>query len=254
MQLSDSSGSIEMVAFNQLTVLSSIESMKLDNVYMISYPDVKEMSLGCQKWPARNGSAYELHFTNATEIDFIDEPPTAYIFKEATHNEDLKSQCLVPNVASHLIPPMHSKYSNYVSLSLLDTLKPDSLINVLGLITHVDTEVRKLPNKDDLSIHNFKIIDTTSESVSVAVWGKEAEEFFFEVGDIIDIAKCKLTNYGGKSLSVLWSTTLRRIEVLYDITPEVSNLVAYAQNVNQKRKHKDSIDFSNKLSKSDMHQ
>ncbi len=250
MQLSDCSGTIELVAFNQLASENLISTMELHKVYKLSYVEVKEMNLGCQKWPSRTGSAFELLVTKETEIIQINEPSSLYIFQEASRIDEPQTAHFYSKQDSE--SRLHSKYSNYVALSVLESLKPDSIISVLGLISQVDT-VRTLPNKDDLSLRNFRIIDTTSQSVSVAVWGKEAEEFSFEIDDIVDISKCKLTNFGGRSLSVLWSTTLRKVDLQHDLTTEVSKLVDFSLNLKNKRKLSDDSvqNITNKILKSD---
>ena len=196
-------------------------------------------------------SAFELLVTKETEIIPINEPSSLYIFQEASRIDEPLTAHFYSKQDSE--SRLHSKYSNYVALDVLDSLKPDSIISVLGLISQVDTVRTSVPNKDDFSLRNFRIIDTTSQSVSVAVWGKEAEEFSFELGDIVDISKCKLTNFGGRSLSVLWSTTLRKVDLQHDLTTEVSHLVDLSLNLNNKRKlSDDSVQIvTNKILKSD---
>ena len=233
LQLTDCSGTIELVAFNQLAELDAIREMNLNKIYMISYADVKFMNPGCQKWPAKNGSAYEVHVALETEIIAIDEPLSEYVLKG--------DECLSPLTFQHITPKLkpnlHSKYENYVKLNLLEHYKPESLINVLGLIIQVDTEVRKLPNKDNLSLLNFKITDTSSESVSVAVWGAQADNFLFKIGDIVDISKCKLTNFGGRSLSLVWGSSIEKIDTSLNTTQEVTDLIEFSENLNLKRKY-----------------
>jgi len=240
LQLTDSSGSIELVAFNQLAELDAIKRMNMNKIYMISYADVKFMNLGCQKWPAKNGSAYELHVALETEIITIDEPLSEYVLK----SDEGLSPLILQHPTPKLKPNHHSKYENYVNLQLLEHYKPESLINVLGLIIQVDTHVRKLPNKDNLSLLNFKITDTSSESVSVAVWGAQADNFSFEIGDIVDISKCKLTNFGGRSLSLVWGSSIEKIDTGLNTTQEVAHLLEFSANFNLKRKYSGELDLN----------
>jgi hypothetical protein len=245
-QFTDRTGSIELVAFNQFAVLDSLKDLKLNNVYMISYVDVKEMNLSCQKWPSKYGSAYELQVSKETEINCIDDTASEYLIEQVGGKE--KDSLLQHNsLETNSKKKTHTKYESRVPLNLLDSIKLDSLISVLGLIVHVDAEVRHLVNKDNLSLRNFKIIDPTSHPVSVAVWGSQADEFSLEVGDIVDIEKCKLTNYGGRSLSIIMCSTLRKIETQYDLTEEVANLIEFGENLSRKRNLEDNIhEFSNK--------
>jgi len=67
-QFSDNTGSIELVAFNSFADHSIFKQFQLQSIYAIAYVDVKEMNLSCQKWPAQNGSNYELQVTKETEI------------------------------------------------------------------------------------------------------------------------------------------------------------------------------------------
>ena len=50
------------------------------------------------------------------------------------------------------------------------------------------------------------------QSVKVAVWGKQAEEFKFQLGNILIISKIKISQFNGVSLSVQWETALMKVE------------------------------------------
>ena len=62
--------------------------------------------------------------------------------------------------------------------------------------------------KKPLSLRNIIITDKTFQKISVAIWGKQAEEFEMSKGSVIMLKECQVTNYEGLSLSVLMKSVM----------------------------------------------
>ena len=85
-------------------------------------------------------------------------------------------------------------------------------VEVMGIILEIDEFSKQQETQTtDIQLRRFKLIDMTRTIVSVALWGKEAENFNYPVGTIIMLNNCKLTNFRGVSLSVHRSTFLTEV-------------------------------------------
>jgi len=76
---------------------------------------------------------------------------------------------------------------------------------------------------------------STHSTISVAVWGAQAESFEFKVGNIIELEKCKLTSYSARSLSVLWCTIMKKIETYDNKIHQVLDLFELKEEIVRKR-------------------
>ena len=99
------------------------------------------------------------------------------------------------------------------------------MVSTIGVISLVEDFKEIIPkNKSAIKIRNFFITDQTMPSVKVAVWGKQAEEFNFRVGNILILNKIKISHYNGMSLSVQWETAMMKVEDDWDHIDEANEL------------------------------
>ena len=120
-----------------------------------------------------------------------------------------------------------------------------STIAVINLVEDLKEITPK--NKNPIKIRNFFITDQTMPSVKVAVWGKQAEEFNFSIGNIIILNKLKISFYNGLTLSVQWETAMMKIEENWDHIDEANLLREWwiareSSNLSSTLKRKLSID------------
>ena len=105
-----------------------------------------------------------------------------------------------------------NKYKHLVPLNELCLLKDGSITSVIGVVSEIAESRTITPNnKPSITIRNFQIVDQTKKEVNVAIWGKQAEDFNFKVGTILILTKCKISNYGGGSLSIQWETSVMEV-------------------------------------------
>jgi hypothetical protein len=80
----------------------------------------------------------------------------------------------------------------------------NSLVSVIGIINDIeDLDDISTKNVDQLALKRFTIIDNSSKTAKVALWGEEAKNFKFEIGTVLMLLDVKITNFGGRSFSVL---------------------------------------------------
>lgn len=92
---------------------------------------------------------------------------------------------------------------NFVSIATLESLTTTQPVDLIGAITQVgefSTIISKTKNKE-LKKRNITIVDMSRTSISVTIWGDQAETFVAEEGDIFVTKSARVGNYGGKSAS-----------------------------------------------------
>ena len=85
-------------------------------------------------------------------------------------------------------------------------------VEVMGVILEIEQCAKEQETQTiNINVRRFKLIDMTRTIISVALWGKEADEFNFKIGTIVMLNNCTLTNFRGVSLSVHKSTFLTEV-------------------------------------------
>jgi hypothetical protein len=120
-------------------------------------------------------------------------------------------------------------------LLLLDQLllkQPQSYVNTVGLIYKIGEIEEVECNNQKINKRNFTIVDKSKTKIMVAVWGKQAEKFKYQIGDVIMFINILFVNYNGASLSVTKgtyikivdsNTTIKHAKDLYDWSFELRN-------------------------------
>ncbi|XP_062329579.1 replication protein A 70 kDa DNA-binding subunit [Osmerus eperlanus] len=98
---------------------------------------------------------------------------------------------------------------DFVSIADLETREKDSVLDVIGVCKSVD-EVTRLTTKTsrEVSKRTLNLMDMSGKVVSVTLWGEEAEQFDGSGQPVLAIKGAKLSDFGGRSLSASFSSTL----------------------------------------------
>lgn len=98
---------------------------------------------------------------------------------------------------------------NFVPLDALPEVAANSIVDVIGVLSHID-EVSQINTKkgDPFDKRDITIVDDTGYSVRCTVWGKQASEFNTPLEKVVAVKAAKVSDFGGKSLSLFSSSSL----------------------------------------------
>ncbi|XP_059188007.1 replication protein A 70 kDa DNA-binding subunit isoform X1 [Centropristis striata] len=98
---------------------------------------------------------------------------------------------------------------DFVSIGDLENRDKDAIVDVIGVCKSCD-EVTRLTTKTnrEVSKRTVSLMDMSGKLVSVTLWGEEAEKFEGSGQPIVAIKGAKLSDFGGRSLSASFSSTL----------------------------------------------
>ncbi|KAH8821109.1 replication factor-a protein 1 [Xylogone sp. PMI_703] len=175
--LLDESGEIKATGFNdQCDRLYDI--FQEGSVYYISSPCRVQLA---KKQFTNLPNDYELTFERDTQV------------------EKAEDQDNVPQV----------RY-NFTDIGALQNVEKDSTIDVIGVLREVgdvDEIVSKSTNKP-YSKRDLTLVDNTGFQVKLTIWGKTATAFDAEPESVVAFKGAKVSDFGGKSLSLLSSGTM----------------------------------------------
>jgi hypothetical protein len=209
LQFGDTSGLIEMVAFNE--ECDRIKNLVEDKFYTISNADVKQSKGQTHAWEDTKDTKLELVATKQTIYEDYEQTEKYYkIFEMQEATE---------------VPPS-KKAKHMLTLNDLNIKKDGDFITTIAIVNLIEDYKQIIPkSKNPINLRNFYLSDKTTENIKVAVWGKQAEEFSFKVGDILLLSKIKLTRFNGTiALSVQWETGIMKIEDDWNHIEEANEL------------------------------
>ncbi|XP_037533784.1 replication protein A 70 kDa DNA-binding subunit [Nematolebias whitei] len=98
---------------------------------------------------------------------------------------------------------------DFVSIGDLENRDKDAIVDVIGVCKSVD-EVTRLTTKTnrEVSKRTLSLMDMSGKMVTVTLWGEEAEKFDGAGQPILAIKGAKLSDFGGRSLSASFSSTM----------------------------------------------
>lgn len=98
---------------------------------------------------------------------------------------------------------------DFVSISDLENRDKDAIVDVIGVCKSVD-DITRLTTKSnrEVSKRTLSLMDMSGKVVTVTLWGEEAEKFDGSSQPVIAIKGAKLSDFGGRSLSASFSSTL----------------------------------------------
>ncbi|EGR53134.1 replication factor A-like protein [Trichoderma reesei QM6a] len=175
--LLDESGEIKATGFNdQCDAFYDI--LQEGSVYYISSPC--RVSLAKKQF-SNLPNDYELAFERETVI------------------EKAEDQTNVPQVRF-----------NFCTIQELQSVEKDSTVDVIGVLKEVG-EVSEITSKKDgrpFQKRELTLVDDTGYSVRVTIWGKTASSFDANPESVVAFKGTKVSDFGGKSLSLLSSGTM----------------------------------------------
>ena len=165
---------------------------------------------------------YELQFSERSMITAVED--------------DVKSACggrpqrcfhplpLSPRPLGAATAAVKSISFSFVKISVLETLPPESNVDVLGVVTQTGAEMSITTKTGKPMIKkDVHIADESGIAVSLTLWDKAASQAI-SVGDIVAAKGARLGEFGGRSLSASFATIL---EVNPQNLPEAHALHAW---------------------------
>ncbi|XP_075575644.1 replication protein A 70 kDa DNA-binding subunit isoform X5 [Pelecanus crispus] len=175
-ELVDESGEIRATAFNDQAD-KFFPLIELNKVYYFTKGNLKTANK--QYTAVKND--YEITFTNETSVVPCDD-------------------------AQHL----PSVQFEFVSISDLENTPKDSIVDVIGICKSYEdvTKITVKANNREVSKRNVHLMDTSGKLVTATLWGNEAEQFDGSRQPVVAIKGARVSDFGGRSLSVLSSSTV----------------------------------------------
>jgi replication factor A1 len=175
--LVDETGEIRACAFNEAA--DKLQSqLEMGQVYYISR--------GCLKPANKKFSSvkndYELNMNDDTEVELCMEG------------------------ASDL-PTLQY---NFTSIADIESIEPNTLIDVIGICksaAELSTVTSRSTSKQ-FSKRDIQLMDRSGKVVSLTIWGAEAEGFDGSKCPVIALKGCKVSDFGGRSLTTQFSSLM----------------------------------------------
>ncbi|KAL4647576.1 replication protein A 70 kDa DNA-binding subunit isoform X2 [Arapaima gigas] len=113
---------------------------------------------------------------------------------------------IIPCDDSQDVPMVHC---DFVSISDLETKEKDAIVDVIGVCRSTE-EITRITTKSsrEVSKRTLNLMDMSGKVITVTLWGEEAEKFDGTGQPIIAIRGARLSDFGGRSLSALFSSTV----------------------------------------------
>jgi hypothetical protein len=179
----------------------------------------------CTLWSKEDTcrSPYELISRTDTSIIMIpDANPLDYVIDRALADSSVVNS--PPETPENTKKKSYSiaRFKNHVKINKIPTLAVGTLCNVVGIIDSVQKPSFLLRNdKSSINLQKFIIFDESYVSISVALWGKQAETFSLSIGTVIDFKLVKICKFGEGKLSL----SVIRTSYYDDITDSKEELV-----------------------------
>nr|XP_057942104.1 replication protein A 70 kDa DNA-binding subunit-like isoform X2 [Doryrhamphus excisus] len=113
---------------------------------------------------------------------------------------------IVPCQDSQGVPTMHY---DFVAISQLGDIETDTFVDVIGVCDEVgDVSVINTKAGKQVQKRVLMLTDSSGKMVALTLWGDEAQNFDTSPHPVVAIKGARLTDFGGRSLSALFSSTL----------------------------------------------
>ncbi|KAL5017372.1 hypothetical protein ScPMuIL_006961 [Solemya velum] len=174
--LLDESGEIRATGFND-AVDKYYEMMEINKIYYISRGSLKTAN----KQYTSIQNDYEMSFNNDTVIEPCEE--------------DVELPTLT---------------FDFVQINALESKQPNSMIDIIGIVKTANdiSTVTGRQSQKEIKKRDLQLVDQSGMVVNLTLWGNEAEAFDGSGAPVIACKGARLSDYGGRSLSVLASSQL----------------------------------------------
>ncbi|KAI9828236.1 MAG: Replication factor A protein 1 [Phylliscum demangeonii] len=173
----DDSGEIRATGFNEQCD-SLYDVFQEGNVYYISSPCRVQLA---KKQFSNVNNDYELQFEKDTLV------------------EKAEDQGSVPQVRF-----------NFTSISDLQTVEKDTTIDTIAVLKEVGvvSQITSKSTSKPYDKRELTLVDNTGYSVRLTIWGNTAVNFDMQEGSVIAFKGVKVSDFGGRSLSLLSSGSM----------------------------------------------
>ena len=236
LQFYDETGYIELAFFNKNCEFCDKNNLQVNTVYTIRCATIKFSKKSLKAWHDKANSMYDLHF-NARKTTVTTDPDQTPIEKkflnlnlinidknDADHDDQRQptttttttttttpTTTTTTNDRGHKQqqqqPPPPPLNPNHIQLAQIYNREVGSFINTTAIVTKIgilDKITRKGQGKVDLPVRRIDIVDSSVDKpISIALWGKQATQCQLTFGKIYLFTDIELTNYLGRSLSIV---------------------------------------------------
>ncbi|XP_056330104.1 replication protein A 70 kDa DNA-binding subunit isoform X2 [Danio aesculapii] len=113
---------------------------------------------------------------------------------------------IIPCEDSHDVPMVQC---DFVSIADLESREKDTILDVIGVCKNTEDMTRIMTkNSREVSKRNIQLIDMSGRVIQLTMWGSDAETFDGSGQPILAIKGARLSDFGGRSLSTLYSSTV----------------------------------------------
>ncbi|XP_008693500.1 replication protein A 70 kDa DNA-binding subunit isoform X2 [Ursus maritimus] len=175
-ELVDESGEIRATAFNE-QVDKFFPLIDMNKVYYISKGILK---IANKQFTAVKND-YEMTFNNETSV--------------------------MPCEDGHHLPTVQF---DFTGIGDLESKPKDSLIDIIGICKSYEdaTKITVKSNNREVSKRNIYLMDMSGKVVTATLWGEDADRFDGSRQPVMAIKGARVSDFGGRSLSVLSSSTV----------------------------------------------
>uniref|UniRef100_A0A673JF21 Replication protein A subunit n=1 Tax=Sinocyclocheilus rhinocerous TaxID=307959 RepID=A0A673JF21_9TELE len=107
---------------------------------------------------------------------------------------------------SHDVPVVQC---DFVSIADLECREKDTIVDVIGVCKNTEDVMRIMTkNSREVSKRNIQLMDMSGRIIQLTMWGSDAETFDGSGQPILAIKGARLSDFGGRSLSTLYSSTV----------------------------------------------
>ncbi|KAJ8312756.1 hypothetical protein KUTeg_010129 [Tegillarca granosa] len=99
---------------------------------------------------------------------------------------------------------------DFTKINELDKKQPNAIVDVVGVVKHcgdVGTVIGKASQKE-ITKRDLQLVDQSGMVVNLTLWGNDAQQFDGSSCPVVAVKGARLSDYGGRSLSVLASSQL----------------------------------------------
>ncbi|OAF71643.1 hypothetical protein A3Q56_00617 [Intoshia linei] len=175
--LSDQSGEIRCTCFTKPTD-KYFDTVQVNKVFTITKAAVRPAN----KKFSNLANDYEITFNDKTELLAVDDAES--------------SKC-----------PLITY--NFISFGNLLNNEANTHHDVIGIIHNINDCVSLTSkNGKELTKRDLILVDDTNYNLKCTIWGEDAKNFSSQTGDIIIIRAAKLSDFGGRSISGSFNSTI----------------------------------------------
>ncbi|XP_035155291.1 replication protein A 70 kDa DNA-binding subunit isoform X4 [Callithrix jacchus] len=176
LELVDESAEIRATAFNE-QVDKFFPLIEVNKVYYFSKGTLK---IANKQFTAVKND-YEMTFNNETSV--------------------------MPCEDDHHLPTVQF---DFTGIDNLESKSKDSLVDIIGICKSYEdaTKITVRSNNREVAKRNIYLMDTSGKVVTATLWGEDADKFDGSRQPVLAIKGARVSDFGGRSLSVLSSSTI----------------------------------------------